>query len=225
MAGRKEQKETASEERRQFEEAEVAAARRRRMTLVAAAVLAILALGAVVAVALRGGEETKSASAPNELPESGSVPKRQTTDLESAVEAAGCTNRKFRSEGADHVDTPVTYDANPPHSGSHAPVAAEDGAYAQAPPTESLVHSLEHGRVIIQFKAGTNAKTRADLKALFDEDAYHVILTPNGTKMTPAVAATAWTRTLSCPSMNPRVFDALRAFTQDYRDKGPELVP
>jgi len=40
-----------------------------------------------------------------------------------------------------------------------------------------------------------------------------------------AVAATAWTHILGCKTMNPRVFDAIRAFRERFVDKGPELIP
>jgi hypothetical protein len=39
------------------------------------------------------------------------------------------------------------------------------------------------------------------------------------------IAATAWGHLLGCPGMNDEVYDALRAFTGDYVDKGPETVP
>jgi hypothetical protein len=43
--------------------------------------------------------------------------------------------------------------------------------------------------------------------------------------MDAAVAATAWTQSLTCPTMNDQVFDAIRAFRTEYTDKGPELIP
>ena len=54
---------------------------------------------------------------------------------------------------------------------------------------------------------------------------YHLLLFENGTNMPFAVAATAWDHQLGCPTMNPKVFDAIRAFRDEYIDKGPEKVP
>ncbi len=54
---------------------------------------------------------------------------------------------------------------------------------------------------------------------------YHLLLFENGTNMPFAVAATAWDQQLGCPTMNPQVFDAIRAFRDEYIDKGPEKVP
>jgi hypothetical protein len=39
------------------------------------------------------------------------------------------------------------------------------------------------------------------------------------------VAATAWGQLLGCPTMNPKVFDAIRTFRERYIDHGPEAVP
>ena len=58
-----------------------------------------------------------------------------------------------------------------------------------------------------------------------NEDGYHMLLFENSTKMPFAVAATAWDHQLGCKTMNPKVFDALRAFREAYIDKGPEVVP
>ena len=51
---------------------------------------------------------------------------------------------------------------------------------------------------------------------------HHLLLFENGTDMPFAVAATAWDNQLGCPTMNPKVFDAIRAFRTEYIDKGPE---
>ena len=36
------------------------------------------------------------------------------------------------------------------------------------------------------------------------------------------VAATAWGQGVLCPKVNDQIYDALRAFRDQYRDKGPE---
>ena len=38
-------------------------------------------------------------------------------------------------------------------------------------------------------------------------------------------ATNAWGHLLGCPTMNDKVFDAIRAFRANYIDKGPETVP
>jgi hypothetical protein len=43
--------------------------------------------------------------------------------------------------------------------------------------------------------------------------------------MEPQIAATAWENALLCPRANDKVYDAIRAFKDRYRDRGPEFVP
>jgi hypothetical protein len=52
-----------------------------------------------------------------------------------------------------------------------------------------------------------------------------MLLFPNQTNMPYAVAATAWDHALVCPAYNDKVPDAIRAFKNQYRDRGPETVP
>ena len=89
------------------------------------------------------------------------------------------------------------------------------------------MHPLEHGRIEVQYKKGTDAETVGKLEALLaeQEDGYHMLLFENTTDMDSAVAATAWTHSLTCPEMNDKVFDAIRTFRARYIDKGPERVP
>jgi hypothetical protein len=179
----------------------------------------------IVVIAAAGGNGGSLAGGTQgEFPE-GSVPAIRTADLDQAARAAGCKLEEFEEEGQGHVETTVDYNTNPPTSGDHDPIPAADGAYTGAPETEALVHSLEHGRIVIQFDPAAPDSVKGDLKALSDELQYHVILTPNETGMPFEVAATAWTRSLGCRQMNERVFDAIRAFHADFVDQGPEFVP
>jgi hypothetical protein len=133
--------------------------------------------------------------------------------------------RTFPPEGRAHTDAQVTYRTNPPTSGNHNPLPAPDQQYTAAPPKENYVHSLEHGRIELQYRPGSPPATIAGLKAVFDSDPSKMLMFPNNTSMPYAVAATAWTRLLGCPAYNARVPAAMRAFRDAYRDKAPEQVP
>jgi hypothetical protein len=135
-------------------------------------------------------------------------------------------------EGRTHLTKNFTerdYKTNPPTSGNHNPVWYQDGIYSPGttPRLGMLVHPLEHGRIEIQYKPGTPAHTERQLESLYDQldGGYHMLLFQNTTRMPYAVAATAWGHLLGCPTMNDRVFDALRTFRSAYIDKGPEIVP
>ena len=120
------------------------------------------------------------------------MPGRVASDLKTAAEAAGCELRTATVAGRE-----------------------KDGVYEQAPPAETLVHALEHGRVVVWFERRLPGATRANLKALFDADSYQLLLTPDPTRRKYQVAATAWNR-------DP---DALAAFRDEHRGNGPEAIP
>ena len=149
-----------------------------------------------------------------------------------AVEAAGCEIVDAPNEGAGHEEKdfqPSDYKQNPPTSGNHFPQWYEDGIYesGSAPDLGMQVHTLEHGRINVQYRPGAPDSTIAELEALLAEqsDGYHMLLYENVTDMPYAVAATAWGRSVGCKTMNDKVFDVLRTFRTEYIDQGPEDVP
>ena len=234
MASRKEQKEALRAERERREQEAAAAERRKRLigygaagALVLAAVVAI-----VVVVLASGGDDGGGGDARGAEPaadvEAVPIPKPGgAADLETAAKAANCDFQQHESEGRDHVSEQVEYKTSPPHSGPHNEFAAEDGIYAgdNAPPSEQLVHSLEHGRVVFWHQPNASPELQGQLKSLYDEDNYHVIVAPNDRDMPGQVAASSWTRTLTCERVTDQTWDALRLFRDRYRDQAPERVP
>ncbi|HET9011338.1 MAG TPA: DUF3105 domain-containing protein [Gemmatimonadaceae bacterium] len=228
MSSRKDQKAELRAEREQRER-EAAAAEKRRRTIgyVVGGGLAAAAVIAIVVVLAAGGDGGSSKANSGNWPK-GSVPEQKITDLAAATKAAGCQTKDPKDEGNQHLTDPnavANYKANPPTSGTHFIDPAADGAYLTAPRKEQTVHTLEHGRVEIQFKPTVPNSVKGDLKALFDEDPYHMMIFPNQTDMPYAVAATAWDHQLVCPAYNDKVPDAIRAFKNQYRDRGPESAP
>lgn len=223
MASRKEQKEKLRQERLERERAAAAAAAgRRRLGYGAGGLLVAVAVVAVAAIALAGGGEGGGSA--TSWP-SGSVPKQKVSDLDAAVKAAGCVSKQAKIEGATHTEKRVTYKSQPPTSGAMSPVPASDKAYLRSPGNESMIHALEHGRVVLWFKPNAPASVRGAMKKLYDEDKPLVVLTPNTAPMPWVVSASAWGKYVGCPSYNDKVPDALRAFRDAYRLKGPEYVP
>ncbi|WCB91438.1 hypothetical protein DSM104299_00109 [Baekduia alba] len=242
MSSRQEEKERRRREREEREQAEASkVASRRRLQLVAGAVIGLVAIAAVVAAivsAAGGGGDDKGdggGSASGSY-KSVALPVRKTTDFDAAVKAAGCTYRKYPSEGRTHLpsDTAVNnkYKTNPPTSGNHRPTPAEDGVYApgNTPDKENFVHTLEHGRIELQYSPKAPAAVRNQLYSLFNEkvkgvSGYHMVLFENNTNMPYEVAVTAWTQLLGCETVNDKTWDAIRAFRDRFVDKGPELIP
>lgn len=171
------------------------------------------------------------------LPPGGSVPKVERVGLEKAASAAGCELKSFRATSRNHtsdLDDEIDYSSAPPTSGKHFDVPAEDAGYLKAPDVKTLVHSLEHGRVVIWFKADLPRRARASLRAYYEDDPLQALLTPDETGSDYAVSATAWNRApapngtgrlLGCEKYTPRVFAALGAFKGKHRGKGPEAIP
>ena len=235
MASRQEEKEARRKEREERERKDAAAAaRRKRLQLVGGGLLGLVAIGIVIFAILSatgGGDDEQEAAAPA-ASAAANLPEQQTTDMAAAAKAAGCTVSNPTFEGASHEQkdfTAADYKTNPPTSGNHFPDWYDDGVYAPGttPNLGMLVHTLEHGRIDVQYKKGTPKADVAKLEALLAEqnDGYHMLLFENTTGMQPQIAATAWTHGLSCPDMNDKVFDAIRTFRARYIDKGPETVP
>ena len=234
MSSRQEEKERRRKERLEAEQAAAAAAARKRRTgYLVGGLLAGAAIAAVVIAVAAGGGSSKSASKPS----------ASQTKLDAALQtkatAAGCTAKTFPSEGRQHIDGKVVYKTNPPTSGNHNPIPASDGVYdpAGTPQIEKLVHPLEHGRIEYQYHPGTSQAVVAQLTSLMKEQVpnqpggtqpggYLQLLFQNPTGMPSAVAATAWTHSITCPTFKGAVtLDALRAFRAAYINKGPEFIP
>ncbi|MEJ7824146.1 MAG: DUF3105 domain-containing protein [Solirubrobacteraceae bacterium] len=222
MASRQEEKEQRKREREERERAAAKEAKRKRLLQVIAGV----AIGAVIVVAavlvIAGGGDDKAG----------------TDDLTALAKTADCTVRTFPSEGANHFDKtfkPSDYKTNPPTSGDHIPPGqqAKDGVYATGnePGIGNWVHTLEHGRILFQYKPGTSAATIAKLMELYNRPVldspagYHSVLMQNNTKMPFEVAAVAWEAYIGCPTFSDAAVPALDAFREVYVDTAPEQVP
>jgi hypothetical protein len=229
MSSRQEEKERRRKERLAAEEAAAAAAaRKRRVGYLVGGVLAGAAIAAVVIAVAAGGGGGKSSSKP-----SASQTKLDTA-AKLAAAAAGCTVGTFPSEGRQHTESKVVYKTNPPTSGNHNPVPASDGIYdpGGTPPIGKLVHALEHGRIEYQYHPGLPAAQVAQLQTLMKEPVsgqpggFAQLLYQNTTGMPYAVAATAWTHRLACPTFKgAATLAAMRAFRSAYLLKGPEFIP
>lgn len=148
-------------------------------------------------------------------------PSPQVTNLKEAAKKAGCKlELHLEDEGHEHIpqsSPEPNYKTNPPTSGKHVepPYEQADGAFAETPKMIDAVHSLEHGRLEIQYAPGLPEKQQLELKGLYDTMYGASLLFPNG-KMPWRVAATTWTNLLGCPEYKGSVtLDAIRAFGKE----------
>ena len=240
MSSRKEQKEALRKERLEREQAAAqSAARKRLIGIVVAAILVLGIVGALAAVLLAGGDDDKGGSegggggATIEYPDGGQIPDQKEADLKVAMKAAGCEDETLEAEGAgQHTADPdekIEYESEPPSIGRHYQEWPEDDIFTEAPRTSHVVHTLEHGRILIWLNPDLPEEQRAQFKALYEEDPYHVIMLPREELKEP-FAVTAWVgentgHTLRCLDVNDSTWDAIRSFKEQYRDKAPEFVP
>jgi uncharacterized protein DUF3105 len=241
----KSERERRREERLAAERQELANARRRLVFgyVVAGALTLAVIVGIVVAVGGGGGGaqvngEDLPANAHIQV-QSGFVhgyqpdgregtppPPLQQGDLQKAAQAAGCDLQlDLPDEGANHITKESEipdYKTNPPTSGNHNPEQLADGAYAEFPQTWYFVHSLEHGRVEIQYSPDLSEKDQLAIKGVFDEDPPGMLLFPNP-EMPYEVAVTAWTQLMGCKQYEgAKTLDGIRDFRDTYRGVGPE---
>ena len=124
--------------------------------------------------------------------------------------------------GRNHVANP-TYKVDPPAGGDHNATAAPAGTYTEAnkPPDGQLVHSLEHGYVIIWHRPDLPPADLTALQELTQRHARDVLLVARSTLDQP-IAATAWHARLLCGA--PDVA-SLERFIDTYVNQGPEKIP
>jgi hypothetical protein len=145
-------------------------------------------------------------------------PPPKTLSLRPAVKTAHCELKRYLpDEGHKHVPPDAAtprYHTNPPTSGTHAepPYQQADGAYIEMPRPLFFVHSLEHGRLEIQYSPQLPENQQLELLGLYQTMWRGTLLFPNA-KMPYAVAASTWTNLLGCRSFHGLVtLDAISAF-------------
>jgi hypothetical protein len=147
------------------------------------------------------------------------------------IDGGACTATIARhpDEGATHVDCspPPTYRTKPPSSGNHYTIWADYKTYGMPVPWGHLVHSLEHGAIVIVYNCpgGCPAEV-ARAQAMIDGLPYpldpadvaggtgcvaptkgRVILAPDPT-LDVRWAASAWTWTLRASCLDEATFSA-----------------
>lgn len=174
-------------------------------------VIGIGALGLIAAIGVFQSSQTSLEAQP--------LPKRGDPELLKNVQS-------FPSEGTEHVSesTQLTYNTNPPTSGRHYGKETPGGFYVEPRPAGNLVHSLEHGAVVIYYDpAKLTDEIRQSLTRFVQ--AYRnpwasVIVVPNPDPQPDApFILTAWTKMLKLDRYD---IPTIRAFLAEYLGRGPE---
>jgi hypothetical protein len=153
----------------------------------------------------------------------------------TVTEGGACTTAiaQHPNEGAIHVDcTPVpTYGTNPPSSGNHYGIWADYKTYTTPVPWGHLVHSLEHGAIVIVYNCPDGCADEVEAaQAMIDAlptDATctaptqrRVILAPDP-HLDVRWAASAWTWTLRASCFDAAAFNAFAL--AHYNHAGEDL--
>lgn len=200
--------------------------------LVVYGVAGLVAVAVVVGVVVLTSSSSSSASGESHINQaSGSTngiepderagtapPAAKVTSLKRAARLAGCKlELHLKDEGHAHIPPTAPtpdYGTDPPTSGNHVepPYQQADGAYVEMPGEIFIVHSLEHGRLQIQYSPELPEADQLELKGLYDTMYGGALLFPNE-EMQYEVAATTWTNLLGCPRWKgATTIEAIRAF-------------
>jgi hypothetical protein len=231
VANRREEERERLRQARQERESSQSKTEKRRLLLVygGAGIIGLLVVAGVVSlIASSGGGDSgkahinlASGSSNGVEPDerAGTAPAEvKVASLKQAAKQAGCTLRlKLKDEGKAHIPptspTP-DYGTNPPTSGNHVepPYQQADGAYSEMPAEINIVHTLEHGRMEIQYSPELPEEGQLALKGLYETMYGGTLLFPNE-NMDYEVAATTWTNLIGCPKYKGAItLDAIRDF-------------
>ncbi|MBE9135706.1 DUF3105 domain-containing protein [Nodosilinea sp. LEGE 07088] len=136
--------------------------------------------------------------------------------------AALAAVKTFPDQGQTHV-TPgqsVNYDSDFPTSGPHDPTPAMPGVYTEAQRPEQLVHSLEHGNIVIYYdQPAIETMTALESWANQFSGPWEGIVVVPKAGLGEEIVLTAWTKKLVMPEFSPQ---AAATFVDEYRGRGPE---
>jgi hypothetical protein len=175
--------------------------------------LLVFAGGLVVYVTfIMGGGGTAAASG---LPDSGDP------SVISQVSTEPATSNDHVEQGTD-----IDYETVPPTSGPHysSRYTVEAGFYTDRQPLGGLVHSIEHGAVVVYYDpAGLSDDAESHLRSYAGNytgafQSFVAVPTPVDDPDSTYVLTT-WEKRYTMDTYDP---DAVRAFTAEYLGRGPE---
>jgi hypothetical protein len=244
MANRREEERERLRQARQEREKSQSGSERRRLMIGygIAGIVGLAVVAGIIAIVLSaankndGGDahiDQSSGSTNGIQPDERSgtkVAAAKVTNLQKAAKLADCDLRlHLPEEGHEHIPptapTPE-YKTNPPTSGNHVepPYQQADGAYKEMPQEIDMVHSMEHGRLEIQYSPDLPEDAQLELIGLYNTMYGATLLFPND-NMPYEVAATTWRNLLGCNEYKGAVtLDAIRAFGAQTWGHGREPV-
>ncbi|MDT3433804.1 DUF3105 domain-containing protein [Haloarcula sp. 1CSR25-25] len=180
-------------------------------------VVIVLAIGLVAYATQLSGGGGESVEADGI--EASSLDSSGASDLLADVE-------QFPNRGNDHVQegAEIDYERIPPLSGTHYGSTTDAGFYEETPALGSLVHTLEHGAVVVYYDPEEiSPEARQSLREFSSVHtgtwrSVVVAPNPNDDPRAPYVL-TAWQHELTMDSYDA---ETVHAFLSEYLGRGPE---
>ncbi len=127
-------------------------------------------------------------------------------------------------QGQTHIqrgETHPAYNSNPPTSGWHyGDGVGGAGIHDSEVPDELLVHSLEHGAVILTYNENLPQSEIENLKQIFRQTTGKGIMVPRKNLDVP-VALTSWGRLLKLQTIDEKT---IKEFFATNSGRGPEVA-
>ncbi len=130
--------------------------------------------------------------------------------------------KSFPNEGRTHMPagSRLTYGTNPPTSGAHFIHWVDPGFYPTAKGRSNLVHSLEHGMIVIFYdKPGEGVIGKLRTWTDLFNGPWSGIVAVQKAGLGKKLILTAWRKMLKLDSFDP---ETAAAFIDAYRGRGPE---
>jgi hypothetical protein len=124
--------------------------------------------------------------------------------------------------GREHVPvgTSVEYNSNPPTSGPHYGQWTKRGVYEEEIEDGYLIHSLEHGYVIISYRCEQDCQQlKQNLSEFYEKNKGRRLIVIPRPGLDVRVALTAWNRILKLGDWDEK---AAEDFLRAFENRGPE---
>ena len=142
-------------------------------------------------------------------------------DLAAARQQAGSNGvTEYAEAGRTHIDPsqqPDNWNSNPPTSGDHLASPISAGVYDSPQDERAIVHNLEHGYVVIQYRGIPEDQVNQLREFVRDRSGSKLVLAPYPSLERDGVALTAWRNLETMQRVN---LDVVKAFVDDYMVPG-----
>ena len=130
-----------------------------------------------------------------------------------------------KEQEADHIEvgTPhAPYSSSPPTSGPHYEITGPTEFFTEPQQTETFVHNLEHGEIVIWYSPDADSETLENIQDIQRQEPAATAAIPyNDIEAPHQFVLTAWGASQHCEKVSQEVVDDFR---REYQGMGPEKI-